>query len=84
MRIQVETGQFSRGELDLYHLQTWMKKGVDRAIDIVLYAEQRYCFTMLVSGAFNKNYHTSGFLPGQNGDTLATKIPAVPMDSIRG
>ena len=84
MRIQVETGQFSRGELDLYHLQTWMKKGVDRAIDIVLYAEQRYCFTMLVSGAFNKNYHTSGYLPGQNGDTLATKIPAVPMDSIRG
>jgi hypothetical protein len=84
MRIQVEQGTFSNGELNLYHLQSWMKKGVGQAIDIVLYAEQRFCFTMLVSGAFNKNYHTQGYLPGYNGDTVATKIPQIPMGDING
>jgi hypothetical protein len=84
MRIQVETGTFSNGELNMYHLQSWMKAGVGKAIDIVLYAEQRFCFTMLVSGAFSKNYHTSGYLPGYSGSTVATRIPAIPMGSING
>jgi hypothetical protein len=78
MKIKITQGSVSEGDAQEFHLvQNHLldpTKNIDR---VIMYAEQRYLMTLLVSGARDKKYTASGVTPS-NGDSVKTYIKPIP------
>lgn len=85
MRIAIETrndfllDDIKRKHLVSMYLASDEGQNRDAMLDFILYAEQRYTFTMLVSGGYRSGAATRGHLPVGAGEsaTVSTKIPSI-------
>lgn len=81
-QIKITRGSVSPGDIEEYHLVTNHLLDRESNIDqVIMYAEQRYLFTLLVSGATGGKYTVPGYTP-KGGDTVATKIKPVPQGEL--
>lgn len=78
MKIQIREGSVSPGDASEFHLVTNHlidpTKNIDR---VIMYAEQRYLMTLLVSGVRSSRYSQPGLTPS-GGDAITTKIKPIP------
>lgn len=78
MKIKILEGSVSEGDAQQYHLITNHLLDPTKNIDrVVMYAEQRYLMTLLVSGAREGRYTVPGFTPS-GGDSVQTRIKPIP------
>jgi len=78
MKIKITQGSVSEGDAQENHLVSNHlidpTKNIDR---VIMYAEQRYLMTLLVSGARDSRFTAPGYTP-KGGDSITSKIPQIP------
>lgn len=81
-KIKITSGSASDGEVNYHHLVSNHLLDPSKNIDkVIMYAEQRYLMTLLVSGATMSGQTVRGYTPS-GGDSIKTYIPQVPQGEL--